>query len=170
MNHNINQQIGVSMVEILVAISIIAVGLLGIAGLQINALKFQKTSAQRSEAMQSAYDISERMRANALAAKANVYLYTTAYATTTATVPTVPTCVAPCTSAQIAAIDQAEWLLGLSRRLLGGAGFITTNLNGGFDVTVMWKEPSYTAVDPACANAPSAPGAGVRCYVVTFTP
>lgn len=166
----ITNQNGSSMIEVIIAIVITVMGLLGVAGLQLNALKYQKTSAQRSEAMQAAYDIGERMRANAVAAKASAYIYTTSYSTTVASPPTLPTCTAPCSAAQIAAIDQAEWLINLSRRLLGGAGFIVSNVNGGVDVTVMWKEPSLITTDPACGNTPTPPGTGVRCFVVTFTP
>jgi len=38
----LRKQIGSSMVEVIVAIVITAIGLLGVAGLQINALRYQK--------------------------------------------------------------------------------------------------------------------------------
>lgn len=168
------KQCGSSMIEILIALIITVIGLLGVASMQGNALKFQKTSEQRSQAMQASFDLGERMRANAAAARQSLYNYATPYASTVASPPTVPTCSAPCTSGQIAAIDQAKWLVTLSERLAGGAGYVVANPLGGFDVTVMWKDPTLVTADPACsANAtsvPSAPGVGVRCYVVTFTP
>jgi type IV pilus assembly protein PilV len=170
------KQSGSSMIEILIALIITVIGLLGVASMQGNALKFQKTSEQRSQAMQASFDLGERMRANiaALRNNQNLYNYTTPYASTVASPPTVPTCTAPCTFTQIAAIDQAKWLVSLSERLAGGAGYVVTNPLGGFDVTVMWKDPTLVTADPACsANAgsvPSAPGVGVRCYVVTLTP
>lgn len=163
-------QSGSSMLEILIAMIITVIGLLGVASLQGNALKYQKTSEQRSQAMQSSFDLGERMRANAAAAKGGLYTYVVPYATTVASPPVIPTCSAPCSEAQIATIDQANWLLSLSERLSGGAGYIVANALSGYEVTVMWKEPTLTAIDPACAGAPSAPGVGVRCYVVTFTP
>jgi type IV pilus assembly protein PilV len=168
------KQNGSSMLEILIAMVITVIGLLGVASMQGNALKYQKTSEQRSQAMQASFDLGERMRANATASKLNLYNYTTPYASTVASPPVVPTCTAPCTFGQIAAIDRAKWLISLSERLAGGAGYIVANPIRGYDVTVMWKDPTLVVVDPACsANpsaVPSAPGVGVRCYVVTFTP
>lgn len=164
------KQNGSSMVEIMVAIIITVIGLLGVASLQGNALKFQKSSSQRSESMQSIYDLGERMRANAIAARDGAYIYTVPYATTVASPPAIPTCSAPCSGIQIANIDTANWLNALSQRLSGGAGYVVANPLGGFDVTVMWKEPTLTTTDPACNATPSNPGVGVRCYVTTFTP
>jgi type IV pilus assembly protein PilV len=160
---NLLKHNGSSMIEILVAIVITVIGLLGVASLQGNALKYQKTSAQKSESMQSIYDLGERMRANAIAARDGAYIYTVPYATTVASPPAIPTCGAPCTGAQIASIDIANWLLSLSQRMSGGAGYVVANPLGGFDVTL-------TTLDPACNATPSNPGVGVRCYVTTFTP
>lgn len=170
-----SSQVGSSLLEIMIAIVITVIGLLGVAALQINSLKFQKTASQRSVAMQSAYDISERIRANGLAGKAGTYNYLTAYASTVASPPTVPTCSGICGSATVAAVDRAEWLLDLSRQLVGGAGNITPNasatalgVQGVLDVTIMWQEPGFTGTDLICSNsAAPGPGAGVRCYVVT---
>lgn len=173
--HSTHLQSGSSLMEILIAIVITVIGLLGIAGLQINALKYQQTSSQRSEAMQSAYDMADRMRANRVASTATVanpYQYVTAYATTVASPPVRPVCAGICTNAAVAADDQADWLLNLSRRLVGGAGYITPRPGGVFgldwDVTVMWREPGFAGVDATCPGAAPAPGAGVRCYVVSF--
>ena len=58
------RQSGTTLLEVVVTIVIISIGLLGLAGLQLNSMKFQKSASQRSEAVQSAYDLSERMRAN----------------------------------------------------------------------------------------------------------
>lgn len=168
------KQSGSSMIEILIAMVIIVIGLLGVASMQGNALKYQKTSEQRSQAMQASFDLGERMRANATASKLNLYNYATPYSSTVASPPTVPTCTAPCTPAQIAAIDQAKWLISLSERLAGGAGYVATNPLGGYDVTVMWKDPTLVVPDPACtaqtSAIPTQPGVGVRCYIITFTP
>lgn len=176
----LSRQTGTSLLEVVVTIVIISIGLLGLAGLQLNSMKFQKSASQRSEAVQSAYDLSERMRANGAGVSVggvatNFYNYTTAYATTIATLPTVPTCAATvCTASEVASIDSALWLRNLGTRLNGGAGYITPNAVGGYDVTVMWRERNDQTdaafVDPACPTGATAPGAGVHCYVVRFTP
>ncbi|MBX9869714.1 MAG: type IV pilus modification protein PilV [Burkholderiaceae bacterium] len=166
---NLRNQAGTSLIEIGVTIVIMAIGLLGLAGLQGNSLRFLKTASQRSEAVQAAYDISDRMRANA--AGLNSYIYTTSYSSTVSAVPSAPPCPLTCSAATIANIDIAIWLQNLASRLNGGAGYIVANAVGGYDVTVMWQEAGYVDVDPACpAGNPPAPGAGVRCFTVRFTP
>lgn len=166
---NLRNQAGTSLIEIGVTIVIMAIGLLGLAGLQGNSLRFLKTASQRSEAAQAAYDISDRMRANG--AGLNSYIYTTPYSSTIATTPSIPSCTLPCAPADIANIDIATWLQNLAFRLNGGAGYIVANAVGGYDVTVMWQEAGYVDVDPACpAGNPPAPGVGVRCFTIRFTP
>lgn len=166
---NLRRQTGTSLIEIGVTIVIMAIGLLGLAGLQGNSLRFLKTASQRSEAVQSAYDISDRMRANS--AGLNNYIYTTPYSSTIASLPSVPSCPSSCTATDLANIDIATWLQNLAFRLNGGAGYIVANAVGGYDVTVMWQEAGYVDIDPACPNGnPPAPGAGVRCFTVRFTP
>lgn len=173
--HSSHLQSGSSLMEILVAIVITVIGLLGIAGLQINALKYQQTASQRSEAMQAAYDMADRMRANRAASTApvaNPYQYVTAYATTVASPPVRPVCVGTCGNTSVANDDLADWLLNLSRHLIGGAGYVTPRAGGvaglDWDVTVMWREPGFAGIDATCPAAAPAPGAGVRCYVVSF--
>ncbi|MFZ6642148.1 type IV pilus modification protein PilV [Undibacterium sp. TC4M20W] len=175
--HILNKQAGASMVEIVVTIIIIAIGLLGVASLQANTMRYLKVANQRTEATQAAYDLSERMRANGQGVKdpisgAASYTYTTAYATTVASLPPVPTCGGPrCTPAEVAGIDINDWLRGLSNRLTDGAGYIVPVAPTGYDVIVMWKEANLTIVDPACPTATApAPGVGVRCFTVRFSP
>jgi type IV pilus assembly protein PilV len=171
-----NNERGASMIEIVITIFIISIGLLGLGALQINAMKFQRSASQKSEATQSAYDLSERIRANGLGVVSSDYMYTTAYETTVANFPAIPECaMAKCTSNEVARIDLAQWLQNLASRLRGGAGYVKRNNVGGYDVTVMWREQndqdSSPVLDPACPDEPLlAPGAGVRCYVVRFVP
>ncbi|KXU39409.1 hypothetical protein AXE65_08570 [Ventosimonas gracilis] len=56
---------GFSMIEILVALVILAIGLLGMATLMINSLQTNQSAAMRSTATLAAYDLVERMRSNA---------------------------------------------------------------------------------------------------------
>lgn len=54
---------GFTMVEVLVAMIILAIGLLGVAGMQALSLKQTSNSAVRSLVTMHAYELSERMRA-----------------------------------------------------------------------------------------------------------
>lgn len=55
---------GVGLVEILVAVTVLAFGLLGIAALQATSLRNTQSSLEHGEATIKTYEILERMRAN----------------------------------------------------------------------------------------------------------
>ena len=57
-------QIGMTLIEVLVAVVILAIGLLGTAGIQLNALKYTDSSRMTSQASFIAYDMLDRIRAN----------------------------------------------------------------------------------------------------------
>lgn len=72
-HHQKNRQSGSSMLEVLIAIVIFSLGLLGLAGLQVTALKSNQSALSRSVAVGQAYEIMDRMRANAQLAKDGSY-------------------------------------------------------------------------------------------------
>lgn len=55
---------GFSLIEVLVAILVLAVGMLGIAALQATALRNSQSSFERSQAVVESYSIIDAMRAN----------------------------------------------------------------------------------------------------------
>src|SRR5471032_1686273 len=57
-------QSGMTLIEVLVAVLILAVGLLGAAVIQLNALKYTDSSRMISQASFIAYDMLDRIRAN----------------------------------------------------------------------------------------------------------
>ncbi|AZO84633.1 type IV pilus modification protein PilV [Stutzerimonas stutzeri] len=58
---------GMTLVEVLVALVILGVGLLGAAAFQLNALKYTDSARMTSQASFIAYDMLDRIRANAAA-------------------------------------------------------------------------------------------------------
>lgn len=58
-------QLGVSLIEVMIAVFISAIGVLGAAALQLNALKYTNSAVYTSQASFIAYDILDRIRANA---------------------------------------------------------------------------------------------------------
>ena len=60
-------QTGMTLIEVLVALLILTVGLLGAAAIQLNALKYTDSSRMISQASFIAYDMLDRIRANATA-------------------------------------------------------------------------------------------------------
>ena len=57
-------QAGLSMLEVLVSLTIVAFGVLGLLGLQARALSFQKDSFDRRTAAEMVAQLAERIRAN----------------------------------------------------------------------------------------------------------
>lgn len=64
---------GFSLIEVLVAVLLLSIGLLGLATLQTTSLQRENSSAQRVEALNYAYDLLDRMRANRAQAIAGNY-------------------------------------------------------------------------------------------------
>lgn len=58
------RQSGVSLLEVLIALLVLAVGVLGAVLLQTNALRYSASAADHTQAIFIAYDMLDRMRAN----------------------------------------------------------------------------------------------------------
>jgi type IV pilus assembly protein PilV len=63
-NSNKHNQSGMTLIEVLISVLILAIGLLGAAALQLKALKYTDGSALSSQASFIAYDLMDRIRAN----------------------------------------------------------------------------------------------------------
>ncbi len=134
-------QSGFGMLEILIAMTLIAFGLLGMAGLQASSLRYQKTAHFRSIASIAMSDMAERIRANTQAAHDGKYMASA----DSMSAGTVPTCsgAGTCSSNQIAAFDVATWLQELSRNLPEGRGEISGDIKTGMKISVCYKDPGY---------------------------
>ena len=97
-------QRGVTLIESLVALVVIALGILGILGVQMRTLTDTQTGVRRAQAIRLIEDMGERMKVNPNAL-ANINAYVTAFADT----PTLPNCASGCNAAQLAAYDVAVW-------------------------------------------------------------
>lgn len=67
------QQRGFSMLEVMVAILVVAIGLLGLAGLMNAGLRNNQSSSAQSQAVWLAYDMLDRLRADRTVALAGSY-------------------------------------------------------------------------------------------------
>lgn len=65
---------GYTLVEVLIATVILAIGLLGMAGIQVKGMRSTQSSFLRTEATNIANDMAERMLANTIAAQNNIGL------------------------------------------------------------------------------------------------
>ncbi len=70
---------GFTLIEVLITFLILAIGLLGLAGLQVNTLDSQFEAYQRAQAVMLAEDMANRIRVDALAARAGDYTEGTQY-------------------------------------------------------------------------------------------
>jgi type IV pilus assembly protein PilV len=111
-----HSQRGFTLLEVLVALVILSIGLIGLAGLQSASLKQNYNAYLRSQATALAYNMADRVRANALGASSSNYNGISG----TATSGCVST--SGCTEADMAANDVFEWNADLASLLPLGEG------------------------------------------------
>lgn len=152
---------GFTLVELLVAVVVLAVGLLGMAGLQMLALHGNQSSLQRSLALLLISDMAERMRANPEAAHAGLYALSPGVPGIAPALPTPDCRSAPgCGSAQLAGFDLAEW----QQRLVASLPRATARIDCGTPcssralqaITVYWDEDRSGASGLECSDDPAA--------------
>lgn len=116
---------GSTLIEVLVAVLLLAVGLLGGGAMQLSSLRARHESALLSQAVQQAASMAERMRANSALLRApdadNPYLGLDYEAGPSADEAAAgPDCLAAaCDAAQLAQADIAEWKRQLRTALPG---------------------------------------------------
>lgn len=111
---------GFTLVEVLVAVAVLAVGLLGMAGLQVASLHFNHSAYLRAQATLMAYDMAERIKANPVGLANGNYNKQNAPDADIAGCLTVD----GCNPAQMAQHDLFEWKAALTRQLPGGKGVV----------------------------------------------
>ncbi len=109
---------GFTLLEVLIATLVLAVGLLGIAGLQVTGQRSNASSLMRTQATLFATDIAERMRANNLGFRAGDYNLAAA------TAHAGCTSIAGCTAAEMAENDMSAWSANINNTLPAGVGIV----------------------------------------------
>lgn len=121
---------GFTLVEAMVALIVLSVGLLGIAALYVETLRANRTSLYRTQAVNMATDIGDRMRSNRNPAAA--------YA-----------CGSPCDPTAggnaIAIADLTDWMNQIAAQLPGGTAAVTytaptATTPAAYVVGVSWDE------------------------------
>lgn len=121
---------GFTLVEILIAVLVMAIGLLGLAALQTATIQFNRGAYLRSQATNLAYDIADRMRANRDAALAGAYDVEFA--------DPAPACAAAAGDT-VAERDVSSWRVAVACSLPLGNGSIDVQ-NGVVTIGVSWDE------------------------------
>lgn len=141
-----NHQTGFALIEVLIAVLVLAIGLLGLAGLHAAGFRDNHGAFIRTQATYAVNDLADRMRANRFSAIAGNY--------EVAAAPTAPTfdCIANftgtttaglCNSAEMATADLVAWYAFLGNAMPGGNATIVCNpvgcgLNAIHTITVTW--------------------------------
>lgn len=154
-------QAGASLVEVMVAVMVLAVGLLGVGAMQAIALRNGQSSLERTQAVIQSYAILDLVRANRANALAGYYNTGNAPICAVAAVdPDDPA------GEQAAQNDVNAWLASLKSAMGSGAGDTTTcggvncasNAIGGATctVTIQWDDSRGTATGGTGAAGGSA--------------
>jgi len=135
------------MVEMLVALVVLAVGMLGVAILFGISLHSGSSAISRMQAVNLAADIADRIRANRRAGIAPNNAYSGAAADNGCT----GSGAVSCTPAQMAADDLYHWQRELSQAIAGGTATGTVVVTPGttpqsYTITVSWNERAGVGV------------------------
>ena len=128
------RQRGLSLIEVLIAMLILAIGLLGIAAMQAITLRNSQSAFDRTQAVVLSYAMLDRMRANAAAARAGSYNL-------------AETCTAPTGTTTLIVNDHRQWI----QELRGTMGDATTTCGtitcvaSVCSITVKWNDSRATA-------------------------
>lgn len=106
---NYRHQQGVGLIEVLVAVLVLAIGLLGLAGLQTQSLRFNNEAYFRTQATLLAMDMADRLRSNSELARKNSALYTFEKGDTLPAGSLTGCETSTCTPAEVAAYDLLQW-------------------------------------------------------------
>lgn len=141
---------GLTLIEILVTVIILAVGLLGVASLTMGGLKNNQSAFLRTQAMLLASDMADRMRLNSAEAIAGNY---DGFSTKSSI--SAPSCGSSgCKADERVKADKFEWAQlvnganGGMAMLPGGEGLISggggsTSAGNTFTITIRWAESQW---------------------------
>jgi len=145
-----------SLIEVLVSLVILAIGMLGIASMLMISHKANASSTLRQQAIQSAYNIIDRIRANRQAAINGNYTVSNIVSSGQPTLPSSPSTnctTTTCSTTQLATYDTWQWLTTDVTQLPNGCGSITTapsGINTLITITVQWDDsPTQRALGVA---------------------
>ncbi|MDR2220795.1 MAG: type IV pilus modification protein PilV [Methylobacillus sp.] len=129
---------GLTLIEVLVTIAIVAFGLLGLAGLLAKSTVMAGTLYMRSTVTERIYSFADRMRLNMKGVNAGDYN------NLTAPPDPAPDCRGLPSPCNIALMDYIQWSQELKQSLPGGKGTIIKTASTSPDVytiTVTWINP-----------------------------
>lgn len=161
-------QCGISLIESLVAIVVMALGILGILGVQMRTLADTQTGVRRAQAVKLIEDLSERLKIqpNGFGSLGS---YTRSWDTATATATTPDCKTTACNAADLGTYQMNRWIDSVRTLPLGDAAVFeaadnSTTSPRQLGVMIAWRENERvragdTAADTAGYKAVFAPAA-----------
>lgn len=125
---------GVTLIEVMISLVILAVGLLGIAAMHGLGTKFGNKAYFRTQAIAQAYDIVDRMRANPVGVTAGDYIQDPIPSTSSSDCGS-----SVCTAADLATYDLVAWNTLNGAVLPNGTGSVSI-ADSDITVVVNWVE------------------------------
>lgn len=142
------KQNGFTLLEVLVALVILAIGLLGISRAQLLGFKSNTGTLIKTQAVSDLYTMSDRIRSNS--SEAGLGAISTYNTMTPANATKILTCASPpvgCTKSQMAENDLYEWQLKIAE-LPMGQGTISFSVNH-YTISTTWDSDRSGVVDSA---------------------
>ncbi|WP_200843448.1 type IV pilus modification protein PilV [Pantoea sp. 18069] len=135
-----SRQRGITLIESLIAMVVMALGILGIVGVQMRTLTDTQAGVRRAQAIRLIDDLGERLQNNPDALN-NLETYTTSPGAGTDCTATA------CTPPQLAAFDIRQWRLNVAAALPAGSATVFIPQGGARQLGVMvgWNENRYNA-------------------------
>lgn len=174
-----HRQSGSSLIEVLIALALVAVTMLGLLALQLRTMGLQKDSLDRRAAAVLVGGFADRVAVNFTAFRAGSYngLALGPLAAPPASGGSTIACstVVPstCTPAEAATREWELFQMEVRSRLPGGVAFVnSTATNTDALISVGWIDPRRAedgvGIDPICASLGL--DANYRCYAARVTP
>ena len=155
---NQTRQDGVTLIEVLVTVLVLAIGGLGIASMQLAGLKYTNGAYARTQSVILANDMIDRIRSNRDEALDDGY-----------SIPTFGAAIGNpkdcnrdiCLAAELADHDRSRWLTEVARALPSGQGTVVLIdqsgasgvTNNQFVITLRWRQVANSTDQDAAENA-----------------
>lgn len=143
---DIQRQSGVTLLEVLVTMLVVAIGLLSMASLQLNGLRSNHDAYYRTHASTMVSDLADRMRANLDAARAGSYAFASAPSDPGYDCRTTFAGGTACTAEELATADIYDWYDRLTDATDGlplgeaTASCALCDVGTPYTITVSWDE------------------------------
>lgn len=173
---------GFSLIEVLVAVLVIALGILGTSGLLVAALSASKTAQSRTVAAMQASSLASAIYTqrgfwgNASQSPGFAATGTTVTRQTQMTISEAPNCSSHCSAKQMAEYDVRQWLTSLNQALPGAESDVTCSSSGAASqpqhcvIEIRWRENYVQSGRSVDALDDTAATSGTRKFFLHLNP